>query len=286
MQSEWQPIEPPPEIPNFYFGTIGYDFEGWGGRFYPPDASMPRKLEFYQRYFSFLELNHTFEEEPDIALFSELERNSTETIQYAVKVHRSISHVRLPDVGSAVKLMKKHIHAVSPLVETGRFYSFLIQLDENTPRTQLRLDYLLAVAGEGISKKLDVHVEFRHISWHIEHVLQSLRDSGVGICNCEIPAGSAFPLKAYATSNKGYMRYHGLNSRNWRKGKPERHDYSYTEGEIESRVQGQIQLSRKVSATAVVYTNVLRCQAIANAIQNMRQLKQAFELSQMTRDGR
>jgi hypothetical protein len=47
--------------------------------------------------------------------------------------------------------MRGHIYAVSPLVETGRFFSFLIQLPDFMIRSQKKLDYLLAVAVEDVT---------------------------------------------------------------------------------------------------------------------------------------
>lgn len=297
----WKPIDLPPDITSdgYYVGTAGYNFGDWAGRFYPPERPhRPRtrtdreRLIFYQTYFPFVEIHHTFEDPPQLNTFLEIEKHSGAAVRYAVRVHRGISHVQKPDRDAALDLMRRHIQAVSPLVESGRFYSFLIQLDDGQLRSQQRLDYLVAVASEAVRRRLDVHVEFRHNSWHHVYPIQVLKDNGIGICNTEISSSpSAFPLKAYATTDKGYIRYHGLRQQKRRRRAPNAHgtdaesngsrdgDYLYSEGEIEQRVTGQVALSRKVSSLAIVYANCAGARAVVNAIQNIRQLKQFAEFS-------
>jgi uncharacterized protein YecE (DUF72 family) len=300
----WKPVEPPPDITaaGFYVGVAGYDFDDWAGRFYSPSRARESKarsglnrLTFYQTYFPFVEIHHTFEDEPQIGTFLDIEKHSAESIRYAVRVHRQISHVQKPDTKSAVDLMRRQIQAVSPLVESGRFYTFLIQLEDRVLRSQKRLDYLVAVASEAVRQRLDVHIEFRHVSWHHVYPIQVLKDNGIGICNTELaPAGSVFPLKAYATTDKGYIRYNGLKHENGRRRAHTTHktgaesngsqgsrdnDYLYSEGEIEKRVTGQVTLSKKVSNLAIVYANCARAQAVINAVQNIRQLKQLSEFA-------
>jgi uncharacterized protein YecE (DUF72 family) len=184
--------------------------------------------------------------------------------------------------------MRNHVAAVAPLVETGRFYSFLIQLEDHVYRSEDRLDYLLAVSEEAIKRKLDVHIEFRHNSWHMERALRSLKDNGVGVCNTEIPAfPHVFPLKSYATTDKGYVRYSGLNKANWYPPKSaqasprerllsrnNRYDYLYSEEELRERVKGQLALGKKAGKVAVAYNNHYLIQAVLNAIRNILLLKQ------------
>ena len=289
----WRPLSRPPnDITKlgFHVGASAYDSEDWDGRFYPPSdrtSSAPKahleKLKFYQTYFPFVEIDHTSSESPQITSFVDLERHSNESAKFSVRAIR-ISRSGDRDPTKGVDLIRKHIRAVGPLVEAGKFYSFHLQLEHTVFRSQEGLDYLLAVASEAVRARLGVHIEFRHASWHNHHVLLSLKDCGIGICNVELPRlKHAFPLKTYATTDKGYVRYCGLNPEAWKleNAKDGRYDYLYSEGEIEERVKGQISLSEKVSATAVVYNNYPRSQAAINAIQNIRQLHQAFEISRI-----
>ncbi len=304
---DWTPFPVPPDISRtgYHVGTSGYHFDDWIGRFNPPKATKRQmaeltdsqredhdRLKFYQRFFSFVEINNTFYREPMIGNFLDIERRSKPSMQYAVKMHRSISHTRTWDVEAGKQLARNHVTAVSPLAESGRFYSFLIQLEDRVVRSQKRLDYLLAVASEAVHEGLDVHIEFRHISWHEMHPIQALKDSGIGICNTEIPPiRHAFPLKAYATTDKGYVRYSGRNVRTWypegeQKTSQERiaarnarYDYMYDEDEVRHRTAAQLELGLKTSSVAIAWNNHYKTQAVQNALFNIQLLQEQIGLS-------
>ena len=224
-KSPWQPLEPPPDLSakKLYVGTSGYYYDDWLGLFNPPrrrstgalpdapgDDSRDR-LRFYQRYFSFVEINSTYYRMPELPHFVDIESRSKPSMLYTVKVHKDLSHTKNFDSGQGRELMQRHIVAVSPLVETGRFYSFLMQLEDHLFRSTERLDYLLAVASEAVKMHIDVHIEFRHKSWHTKNTLQALKDAGVGICNTDLPPiPHAFPLHAYATTDKGKPPANGV----------------------------------------------------------------------------
>lgn len=195
----WTPFEIPPDLSRqgFYVGTSGYYFDDWIGRFNPPkirkvtltpeESADQNQLLFYQKYFAFVEVNGTFYYEPSLGQFLQIAERSKARSKFTVKVHQGISHTREWDTPRAIEAMERHVNAVSPLIERNGFYSFLIQTEDHLQRSQSRLDYFIAVAAAAIRKHVDVHIEFRHISWHDLHVLQTLKDNGVGICNAEIP---------------------------------------------------------------------------------------------------
>ncbi|HEX7511507.1 MAG TPA: DUF72 domain-containing protein, partial [Chitinivibrionales bacterium] len=284
----------------FFVGTSGYYYDDWIGIFNPPKVNAAKalalseeektdqdRLRFYQKYFSFVEINNTFYRPPLLEHFLDMERRSKGSMMYSVKVYKDISHTKENDAAVGKELMRSHITAVSPLIETGRFYSFLIQLEDHVYRSQKKLDYLLAVASEAVRMRIDVHLELRHISWHDENVLQAMKNAGMGICNTEIPAiGHAFPLKAYATTDKGYIRYSGLNHGAWYPDtKPisakeklaarnARYDYEYSEEELKERMKGQLLLHKKTASVVIAFNNHFQAKAIRNAIKNIKALKQ------------
>jgi uncharacterized protein YecE (DUF72 family) len=284
-------------------GISGYYFDDWIGIFNPPklsarslataseeDKQNQDRLRFYERYFSFVEINNTFYAEPSLAHFLGIAERSKESMKFSVKVFKEISHTKTWDVATGRDLIKRHITAVSPLVETGRFYSFLIQLEDHLLRSRKVLDYLLAVASEAVTMHIDVHIEFRHISWHDLNVLTALKNAGIGICNTETPpVAHAFPLKSYATTDKGYIRYSGRNLDNWYPvaratssrekivSRNNRYDYLYTDEELRERAQWQIALSKKATIVVVAYNNHYKAQAVRNAITNLELLKKMYE---------
>jgi len=280
------PVPPDLERHRFLFGTSGYHFDDWIGRFNPPrgyqgEYGNQDRLQFYQNYFPFVEINNTFYREPGLEYFESLQRR-TQSITYAVKVHKGISHTRTWNVEEGREMMRRHIEAVQPISQSGKFYSFLIQLGDFVQKNQRKLDYLSSVSEEALKASLDVHIEFRHISWHNVESLQGLKDRGIGICNTDIPSiRDAFPLKTYATSRKGYIRYSGRHRENWyQKGPREtskqridsrnaRYDYQYALPELEEIALGQIALLQKTDLVAVAYNNHFCSKAVVNAIQNM-----------------
>jgi uncharacterized protein YecE (DUF72 family) len=232
-------------------------------------------LKLYQKYFSFAEIQHTFFHEPKISDFVRIERNSKDSMIYIVKVHKRIAQPKIIDIATGKELMRQHISAVSPLVETGRFYSFLIQLDDEETRSREMLEYLIRVANEAVQQHIDVHIEFRHISWEMESVLNGLKDNGIGICNTELPAITyIFPLTAYATTDKGLIRYHGIKF-----GSGRHSYYFYSEREIRQRISGQMGLSKKVNTLAIVYNNNPHAAALKNAVRNIQLLKPKLYLN-------
>lgn len=297
MQGQSTPMPIPPDLTakGFYVGMSGYYYDDWIGRFNPPKLSARTlaaagdqerqeqdRLVFYQKYFSFVEINTTFYNEPSLPHFLSINERSKSSMQFAVKVHKDISHTRTWCADEGCAMMQRHIQAVSPLIETGKFYSFLIQLEDHLCRSQRVLAYLLAVASQAVAHHVAVHIEFRHRSWHDSNVLTALKDAGIGICNTEIPSvGHVFPLKAYATTDKGYIRYSGLNKENWYSTKkPEttkekitqrnaRYNYLYSDEELQERVQGQIVLSRKTTTVAVAFNNHYQAKAVKNAAVNL-----------------
>jgi uncharacterized protein YecE (DUF72 family) len=304
--NQWQPLEPPPDItPNkIHIGTSGYYYDDWIGLFNPPKLSAKAlraasqedrhnqdRLRFYQNYFSFVEINHTFYQEPHPGHFYDIEKRSIPGMMYAVKVYKGISHTRDFAIPAGKELMRGHIAALAPIIETGRLYSLLIQLEDHLYRTTERLDYLLAVAAEAVKRRVDVHIEFRHNSWHTMHTLQSLKDGGVGICNTDLPKiKHVFPLRDYATTDKGYLRYNGRNLDNWypqaRPMTPKeriatrnaRYDYLYSPAEMAELVKGQLALRGKTASLAVAFNNHFKIKAVVNAIMNAEMLKNKSEL--------
>jgi uncharacterized protein YecE (DUF72 family) len=291
------PIPPRLDRSHIHVGTSGYYFEDWVGTFYPPkksELSEKDRFIFYQRYFSFLEINATFYKEPELGFFLDLERRSRPDLLLAIKAHQGISHTKTWNPQEGRALMEKHVLAVSPIVETGRFFSFLIQLEDHKERSQGVLDYIRTVAEPAIERRMDVHVEFRHASWHRQEILQALKDASIGICNTEIPpVQHAFPLKSYATTPKGYVRYSGRNLGSWYpKKKAEttkektaarnaRYDYLYSEKEVQDRAEGQMKLMEKTDSLAIAYNNHFQAQAIMNAFRNLEILKERLKIKHM-----
>jgi len=135
----WKPMEIPPDITHsgVYIGTSGYYYDDWIGRFNPPKKAKPTdgeyseeevsdqdRLRFYQKYFSFVEINSTFYSEPLLEHFLDIERRSKPSMKYSVKVHRAISHDLTITTETATEAMQRHIYAISPSLKPADFLVF------------------------------------------------------------------------------------------------------------------------------------------------------------------
>ena len=161
--------------------------------------------------------------------------------RFSVLVNRATSNPVIWDPAVGRSAMARHLDAARPLIERGQFFTFLIQLDEEQGYDEKVLVYLRQLAAMPLSERIPVHVEFRHLSWHAKAVLQTLSGDGIGVSNVEQPTSiDAFPLKAYATTELGYVRYC--------RRKP------YSDEEVAERVHGQVLLGKKVADAAVVWS--------------------------------
>jgi len=83
------------------------------------------------------------------------------------------------------------------------------------------------------------------------------------------------PPIALATSNIGYVRFHGRNSEKWYSGDSrERYDYFYTENELKEWLPRINDLS-KIQKNVYFFNNHSQAQAIKNARMMIRLLEQA-----------
>jgi uncharacterized protein YecE (DUF72 family) len=296
MEFKWQAIEKAPDLTKkgFFVGSVGFNFTDWVGRFYPPGYLPENFLEFYQTYFQFVEIDSVNQTKMRV-FYQELAKKSKSEMCYGIRIPKSISCPKSICLESGKRQMKAFLTELSPLVECDRVFSLLFQVDIEWTRTQERLDYLSSVASLAQLQRIDTHFEFRSRSWHNFLVLEQMRNRGIGICNTEVPSHSAFPCRPYRTTEKGYVRYLGLNYAKWKKlgwvksykdrekQKEELYDYLYNQSQIEEKMKDQIKLSRKVSKMAVVFCNCPRAQSVVNSIQNLHQLQSHFEIQTITR---
>ncbi len=123
-KSPWKPLEIPPDLSRsgLMVGTSGFHYDDWAGAFYPPRGARPggsspgggrEWFPFYQMYFSYLEINHTFQREPDLAHFLELERRSRASMRFSVMVHRDVPNKGTWDAGQG-----------RSLIDLGEFQAF------------------------------------------------------------------------------------------------------------------------------------------------------------------
>ena len=81
-------------MPRVWIGTSGWTYQHWRGRFYPPDLSPRRWLEYYAQRFPTVELNSPFYRVPKRRTFEGWRERTPAGFLFAVKASRLITHVR------------------------------------------------------------------------------------------------------------------------------------------------------------------------------------------------
>ena len=221
-------------------GTSGYDYPEWKGIFYPQDLKRKDFLSYYATQFNALEVNNTFYNMPTADRLLSFWERSEGKLQFSVKANRMLTH----EVGPAWELdASLFLHAVSTLANKSCLCAVLFQFPQSfhyTPENRVYLSKLIDAFGS-----LPVVIEFRHIEWIRESVLEGLQSRGVGLCYCDMPELKYLPNNALeervvpesVKSPSFYLRLHGRNADAWYASDnspngSSRYTYDYTDQEL------------------------------------------------------
>lgn len=240
-------------------GTSGYDYPEWKGFFYPQDLKRKDFLPYYATRFNALELNNTFYNMPTADRLLSFWERSEGQLQFSVKANRLLTH----EVGADWQQdAAQFIQAVSPLAEKGSLCAVLFQFPQSfhyTPENRVYLAKLIETFGS-----LPIVIEFRHIEWIKESVLEGLESRRATLCYCDMPelkylpniATTAAPSTSSGTPcydavpepvegphspSNFYLRLHGRNSEAWYASDntpngSSRYTYDYTDAELKEFV--------------------------------------------------
>ena len=233
-------------------GTSGYDYPEWKGVFYPADLKRKDFLPYYATQFNALELNNTFYNMPTADRLLSFWERSQGQLQFSVKANRLLTH----EAGAGWKQnAAQFIQAVSPLAEKSCLCAVLFQFPQSfhyTPENRVYLAKLIEMFCS-----LPVVIEFRHVEWIKESVLEGLESRRATLCYCDMPelkylpniATSAVPepksavpelVEGLSTPSRAslfYLRLHGRNEAAWyaTDNSPNggsRYTYDYTDAEL------------------------------------------------------
>jgi len=153
--------------------------------------------------------------------------------------------------------------ALEPLRSTGKLGGILMQFPPYiVPRAQ-SLEYL-----EWSQEQLrgdEMLVEFRHASWldeeHRADTLRFLEEHGMTYVIVDAPqtgGKNVLPTLVAATSETGYVRFHGRNAQTWNKrtgSAAERFDYLYSEDELREWVPRLKELAAETQTAYAMFNN-------------------------------
>ncbi len=242
-------------------GTAGYSYEDWIGTIYPEGIQRKEMLPFYAKEFSFTEINSSYYRMPNRFMFYHMQAKTPQGFLFVVKAHRSLTHEREGNENQFAEFRA----ALDPLVEAGKFGCVLAQFPTSFRNRDENRDYLREFRDQ--IGDLPVVVEFRHRDWINESVFELLEEEQLGfVCVDEPRFKTLVPPEVRATSNIGYVRFHGRNYQKWWRHKEthERYDYLYSEKELEEWVPRIEKLAAKTRTTFVSMNNHYLGQAVVN----------------------
>ena len=166
------------------------------------------------------------------------------------------------------------LDALSPLMEAGKLGMVLFQFPPWFHPSRSNREHVLECLERLPYCRLAV--EFRNAAWFADggadRTLQFLRDHGLTHVCVDAPADfrSSVPPIAAATTDVGYVRFHGRNSQTWEKRgttASDRFDYYYAVEELEEWVPRLRSLQEETRMTHVLFNTNNKDQGIVNARQ-------------------
>jgi uncharacterized protein YecE (DUF72 family) len=266
-------------------GTSSWADPGFVAEWYPEGLPDRERLPYYAERFEGVEVNSTYYAVPSATVVKRWADVTPKAFTFDVKLHQALSRHSaevdsLPkalrdDVDTTPRgrvrpsadldraLAKAYKKAVKPLVDAGKFSSFLLQLSPAFKPPGKRLEEL-----DALLKALKPHVvavEFRHRAWlHDERragTLAWLEEHGAAFVGVDAPQGKPPTMlpRVDAVTNGGlaYLRLHGRNARGWIKGRTvaERFGYRYDDGELEEIAQRAEKLAEEADSVRVMFNN-------------------------------
>lgn len=195
-------------------GTSGYDYPEWKGEFYPQDLKRKDFLQFYASHFNALEVNNTFYNMPTAERLLSFNDRSSGLLKFSIKANRLLTHEIDRNWQAAAA---DFLAAVAPLAEKASICAVLFQFPQSFHYTDENRIYLAKLIS--FFQGLPLVVEFRHVEWIRESVLQGLEQRGGSLCFCDMPQLKALPdgrtIKAPFVGPIAYIRLHGRNADAW-----------------------------------------------------------------------
>jgi uncharacterized protein YecE (DUF72 family) len=242
-------------------GTSGYVFDDWVGPFYPPRLPRADFLRFYAQEFSVVEVNATYYRIPPPRTMAAMVRKTPAGFRFVIKANQEMTHrgSRDPD------LYRRFEDTVAPARDAGKLDGVLLQFPFRVKNDAISRRHLAFLRDALPSSP--VWAEFRHASWNHPPVFEFLRDHDIGYCAVDEPdLENLMPGVCTATTDRGYVRFHGRNAADWwGSDGHRRYDWEYTENELGEWLERIRDLAHSTRSTYVFFNNCYMGRAVKGA---------------------
>ena len=257
-------------------GTSSWADPGFVKEWYPPKLPAKERLPWYSQRFEMVELNSSFYAIPDRTTVRGWVDVTPPEFTFDVKAHRALSRHSAPAESLPPDLRELHgtpelerplaerlVEETAPLVEAGKFGTYLLQLTPAFSPRKHRLEELDTVVE--VLGPVGLAVELRNRNWVLdeqrEQTLDWYADRGVTFVGVDAPPSDNFqvmpPLDAVTNPERAYMRAHGRNTKGYLTGRSvaERFAWQYTDEELEEIAGRARSLAEDAREVHVAFNN-------------------------------
>lgn len=247
-----------------YLGTSGFSYDDWIGEFYPPGMPKREWLAYYSREFDTCEVNSTYYAVPRPSTLKAMSDKTGDNFQFVIKANQNMTHQREDNAD----VFENFCRVLEPIIADGKLGCVLAQFPNSFKPDRGNWDYLRLFRER--MGELPVVVEFRNAAWLGDEVFDWLRHLHLGFCCVDEPRlPNLLPPMAEATSDIGYVRFHGRNSAKWWRHDHawERYDYTYSPEELAEWLPRIRKIEGMTGKTFVFANNHWHAQAVSTVRQ-------------------
>jgi len=255
-------------------GTSGYSYDDWKGIVYPESLSKKGFLDHYRKFFDITEINSTYYRLPSPGMFVNILKKVPDDFQFVVKLSKELTHER-EKAEDAIDEYKK---GIKPLVESGQLVTLLAQFPYSFKPNESTYSHLKFLRDS--MPDLPINVEFRNEYWINDETFDFLEEHSLGYVCVDMPRlPRLVPPVVKATTELGYIRFHGRVKKYWWN-PPEphmRYDYSYNREELAEWVGKTRELENYTENIVILFNNHFQGKSAKNAKEFASMLNQDGE---------
>ena len=185
---------------HWHIGCSGFYYKEWKGLFYPKGIPQNRWFEYYCQHFNTLEINNTFYRFPELKALQNWYNKSPMGFTFAVKAPQAITHQQ--KFTGSEETIKEFYNVVQQGLEE-KLGCILFQLP---PKMQYSEETLHTIV-QHMDPFIKNVIEFRHISWWRQEVIDALDDLNISFSGVSYPGLINKPI---INNPLVYYRFHGV----------------------------------------------------------------------------